>query len=64
MVKNGARSVGSMSSAYPGGRLHVTCCAVHIDNPDFATVPAARIFQLCEQHADLLNLLRQAGWSI
>jgi hypothetical protein len=49
---------------YPTGRLSVRCFSHHIDNPDFRTVHRDRIFQLCEQHSDLLNLLRQAGWSI
>ncbi|KXU86526.1 hypothetical protein CI15_19000 [Paraburkholderia monticola] len=49
---------------YPTGRLSVRCLAHHIDNPDFRTVHGSRIFQLCEQHPDLLILLRRAGWSI
>jgi len=49
---------------YPTGRLSVRCLGHHIDNADFRTVPGSRIFQLCEQHPDLLTLLRRAGWSI
>jgi len=49
---------------YPTGRLSVRCRSLHIDNPDFRTVHRDRTFQLCEQHPDLLTLLRQAGWSI
>jgi hypothetical protein len=49
---------------YPTGRLSVRCIPYQIDNPDFGKVPGSRVFQLCEQHHDLLVLLRQAGWSI
>jgi hypothetical protein len=48
----------------PTGRLRVQCLRHHIDNPDFGQLPAPRIFQLCEQHPDLVTLLRHAGWSI
>ncbi|MDR5779159.1 hypothetical protein QCE63_06915 [Caballeronia sp. LZ065] len=49
---------------YPTGRLAVRCPSLHIDNPDFASVPHERIFALCRQNPDLIALLRLAGWSI
>ena len=49
---------------YPGGRLHIICKAVHVDNRDFGAVPGHRVFELCSRHPDLLAVLRMAGWSI
>lgn len=58
------RSGEWVACRYPTGRLSVRCLGHHIDNADFGKLPGPRIFQLCEQHPDLLTLLRQAGWSI
>jgi len=49
---------------YPGGRLHVTCKAAHVDNRDFGTVPWQRVFELCSRYLDLIVVLRMAGWSV
>lgn len=49
---------------FPGGKLAVRCARYNIDSQDFRTVPGTRVFELCKHHLDLLNLLRQAAWSI
>ncbi|WP_162600851.1 hypothetical protein [Paraburkholderia sp. C35] len=57
------RSGDWVARQYPTGRLSVRCLAHHIDNPDLGSLPWQRIFELGNQHPDLVNLLRQAGWS-
>jgi hypothetical protein len=53
-----------MARQYPTGRLSVRCIQLNIDNRDFGSLPGQRIFALGTEHPDLVNLLRQAGWSV
>lgn len=49
---------------YPTGRLAVECDRLHIDCHDLAQVVPARIFEIASGEPDLVEVMRQAGWSV
>ncbi len=49
---------------YPTGRLAVQADSLHINQPNWASVPPTRVIQLCRLYPDLRDVLAWAGWSV
>ncbi|HDR8949295.1 TPA: hypothetical protein QDA71_006385 [Burkholderia vietnamiensis] len=49
---------------YPTGRLALDCDRLHIHSEDWGKVPPARIFEIGSREPDLVQVMRQAGWSV
>ncbi|MCP3712994.1 hypothetical protein M3I54_39935 [Paraburkholderia sp. CNPSo 3274] len=49
---------------YPTGRLAVDCDRLNIHSVDWGKVPPARIFEIAGSEPDLIEVMRQAGWSV
>lgn len=49
---------------YPTGRLSVQADSLHINQPNWASVPRTRVIQLCGVFPDLRDVLAWAGWPV